>query len=265
MDMCGLLNISRSYYYKVLKLKKVIKNTNNNCYDELITSIYDSSRGNYGSRKISRQLLKDNVELSRYKVLKRMKHLGLSSLYHKRSFKPYKCHKTDLNNYPNIVDQQFTSKVSKQILTSDVTYFKYKSGFAYVCFIVDLYNREIVSCSVGIKHDAQLVMNSLNQLNLDKVAIFHSDRGREFLNDKVRLMLDKYSVLHSLSKPGYPYDNAVSENLFGILKREWCSNKYTDILILTRDIEEFVTYYNNFRLHSKLNYQSPVEYRLKAL
>ena len=192
-----------------------------------------------------------------------MKRLGLSSLYHKRSFKPYKKHKTDLKDYPNIINQNFTSNEPRKLITSDLTYIKLNDSYAYVCFIIDLYNREIISHSIGLKHDSKLVIDSLNKINLKKSDVFHTDRGKEFLNNSVKKILDNYNVKHSLSKPGFPYDNAVSENLFGILKREWIVKKYTNYNKLNNDINEFVKYYNTFRLHSKLEYNSPIEFRIK--
>lgn len=263
--MCKILKISRRNYYRIKKSKSKVIKCSDNCYDEIIKKEYDSSNGNYGSRKISKKLAKNNIFISEYKVLKRMKYIGLSSLYHKRRTKPYSKSNSVTQKYPNIINQIFDGYQKRFALTSDVTYIKVGDKFLYVCFIVDLYNREIISYSIGRQHSSDLILNALNAINLESSAIFHTDCGSEFVNYRVKQVLDSNKVEHSLSKPGCPYDNAVSENLFGILKREWINNKYNNEQMLRIDIQEFVNYYNVFRIHSKLNYMSPIEYRLAAM
>ncbi len=138
----------------------------------------------------------------------------------------------------------------------------FKTSFIYICFVVDLYNREILAHGVSDKHDSNFVYDTLTKINLNRVDIFHSDRGSEFLNHKIHDLLISHGVKQSASRPGCPYDNAVSENLFGIFKREWMKGKYHSIEELQNDVDDFVNNYNYFRVHSTLNYQAPIEYRL---
>lgn len=266
-DMCEFLKISRSYYYKLVKLRLAIKNKlideEDSRIDERIIAINTTNK-HYGSRKISALLRREGINLTHYKVLKRMKKLGISSLYNVRKrFKPYGNNNSEATvKLANLVDQQFSPQKEREVITSDLTYIKFKNKFLYICFVIDLYNREIITYSTGEKHDAELVISALNNINMKTVTIFHSDRGKEFINDKIGKLLLINDVLQSVSKPGCPYDNAVSENLFGIFKREWMKQNYDSLKELEDDVAEFVHNYNYFRIHSRLNYQSPIEYRL---
>lgn len=266
--MCQFLKISRSYYYKLAKLRAAINNVDKlevrQEINKRIEDIYNSSNKMYGCRKISACLAKEKIDLSAYKVLKMMKESGLSSLYNKRKkYRIYKQTKVKFNEQiSNVLEQKFEQSTERKVISSDLTYVPFENKFLYICFVIDLFNREIISHGVSDKHDAQFVYNTLTNINLDKVQVFHSDRGSEFLNYKIHKLLNDHNVVQSASKPGCPYDNAVSENLFGIFKREWMKKSYKSIEELNDDVNDFVLNYNNFRLHSKLNYKSPIEYRI---
>jgi transposase InsO family protein len=262
-----MLKISRSYYYKLVKLKYAISSA----FDEAeearlqarVESIYNASKRMYGCRKIAAMLAKENIHLSPYKVLKIMRNNGLSSLYRKKKrFQPYSNKRSDTTDRVNVLEQHFTQNKVRKMITSDLTYIPFGNSFLYVCFVVDLYNREIIAHGVSDRHDADFVYQTLSSINLKKTEVFHSDRGTEFINQRVEKLLEENGVVRSVSKAGYPYDNAVSENLFGIFKREWMKELYTSIEMLRDDVNDFVNNYNIFRIHSHLNYQSPVEFRL---
>ncbi|MFV0342068.1 MAG: IS3 family transposase [Anaerocolumna sp.] len=265
--MCKLLGISRSYYYKLLKLQNAVNKITQReeQVSTRIIDIWESSKMMYGSRKISAILKKEGINLSRYQVLRLMKKLGISSLYNKNTkFKPYKCKSHITQNGENLLNQEFYIWTEREVLTSDLTYVKCADKFGYVCFVLDLFNREIVACNVSLSHDATFVLETLNQINISKTHIFHSARGTEFVNQQIDKLLEDNGVTRSLSKTGCPFDNAVSENLFGLFKREWAKERYSTLEELKNDVDDFVHNYNNFRVHSKLSYMSPVEYRLSV-
>ncbi len=265
--MCEFLDVSRSYYYKLLKLENIIsKDTarKEQIFNRII-DIWKSSKMMYGSRKITAILQKEGIYLSRFQVLRVMKSLGICSLYNKATkFKPYKGKSHVTQNGENLLKQEFDSWGERDVLTSDLTYVKCADKFGYVCFVIDLFNREIVAYDVSLKHDADFVLETLNQINISKTYMFHSDRGTEFVNKLIDKLLEENNVKRSLSKTGCPFDNAVSENLFGLFKREWAKDKYSTLEELKSDVNDFVYNYNNFRVHSQLKYMSPVEYRLSA-
>lgn len=261
--MCRLLNISRQTYYNHLKRddKKKVKELQE--IDNNVKRTFDNSRGSYGTRTIKATLEREGIVYSRPKISESMKRQHLKSKYNmKRKYNKQTYNKQEL---PNIVERKFKQPMN-EVLTSDLTYFKIGSVTYYICFIIDLYNSEIVGFSIGANKTAELVLQAFTEIkfNLNKVKVFHTDRGTEFKNEKIDKLLSEHKIIRSLSSPGCPYDNAVSESAFKTLKHAWLKgNEYTDILELRNDINTYVTWYNNIRPHSKLDYLSPVEYRLK--
>ncbi|SES42404.1 Integrase core domain-containing protein [Psychrobacillus sp. OK032] len=107
------------------------------------------------------------------------------------------------------------------VLVSDLTYVKVGNRWNYICFLIDLYNREIVGYSIGEKKDAALVQRAFASVKypLGQVKVFHTNRGSEFKNVGIDELLSKYKIKRSLSQKGDPYDNAVAEATFKILKK----------------------------------------------
>ena len=127
------------------------------------------------------------------------------------------------------------------------------------------FNREIVGFSVGKKKTAELVYEAFlnSNINLMKVKIFHTDRGSEFNNKIIDNMLKAFNIERSLSHKGCPYDNAVAEATYKILKTEFALNRvFTDLYELRLALADYVNWYNNVRIHGSLGYLTPVEYAL---
>ena len=102
-----------------------------------------------------------------------------------------------------------------------------------------------------------------NTLCLKKIKIFHTGRGNEFKNKIIDEALDAFEIKRSLSKKGCTYDNAVAEAGYKIIKTEFSFNKvFNSLEELQLDLRSYIFWYNNKRIHSALNYMTPVEYRL---
>ena len=98
---------------------------------------------------------------------------------------------------------------------------------------------------------------------MKKVKIFHTDRGNEFKNNIIDEILETFEIQRSLSKKGCRYDNAVAEAGYKIIKTEFAFNRiFNSLEELKIEIRSYVLWYNNKRIHSSLNYMTPVEYRL---
>ncbi len=227
-----------------------------------ITEIWESSRKMYGSRKISKALEKEGIFLSSFIVLKLMNRLNINSFYHVKKKRPYNKSKVNTVIDMNILNQKFDGYGELEVLTSDLTYVKLKDKFGYVCFVTDLFNREIIAYGASLKHDSDFVLDVLSGIKVNKTRIFHSDQGHEFKNSNVKSFLRHHNIIHSLSRPGIPQDNAISEGLFAIFKKEWAKGQYDSLEELEIDVANFVHNYNYFRIHSKLDYKSPIEFRV---
>ena len=92
---------------------------------------------------------------------------------------------------------------------------------------------------------------------------YNTDRGNEFKNRIIEEALETFDIRRSLSHKGCPYDNAVAEATYKIIKTEFAFNKrFENLRELERELFDYVNWYNNVRIHSSLDYKTPVEYRL---
>ena len=215
--MCRTLNIPRSLVY--YKKKARVYNTK---LENAVIAEFRASKNNYGSRKIKRELAKQNIVASRRKIRQIMDKYRLVSNY---TIKQYKVHKTSCNEYKteSIVNREFDNRRDLEILVSDLTYVNVAGKWHYICLLINLFNREIVGYSAGAKKDASLVYEAFmnTNINLTKVNIFHTDRGNEFKNKVIDEVLGAFKIKRSLSKKGCPYDNAVAEASYKIIKTEF--------------------------------------------
>lgn len=256
--MCKLLNISRSLIYYTPKGQLYDSKLEN-----LIVKIFKDSRNNYGSRKIKEKLKYYDYIVSRRLVRRIMIKYALVSNY---TIKQYKVHHTKPNedNINNILDRKFNSNSTLDVVVSDITYVNVNGSWNYICILIDLFNREIVGYAAGKHKAASLIKHAFNRINapLNKINIFHTDRGSEFKNTLIDELLLGFNIKRSLSKKGCPYDNAVAEATFKILKTEFTFNKnFNTFEELERSLFDYVNWYNNVRIHGSLGYQTPVGYK----
>ncbi|CCI63597.1 Transposase insF for insertion sequence IS3A/B/C/D/E/fA [Streptococcus dysgalactiae subsp. equisimilis AC-2713] len=174
--MCRWLNMPRSSYYY-----QAVESVSETEFEETIKRIFLESESRYGSRKIKICLNNEGITRSRRRIRRIMKRLNLVSVYQKTTFKP---HSRDKNEapIPNHLDRQFKQERPLQALVTDLTYVRVGNRWAYVCLIIDLYNREIIGLSLGWHKTAELVKQAIQSIPyaLTKVKMFHSDRGKEF-------------------------------------------------------------------------------------
>jgi len=260
--MCKALEISRSTYYsyKEPETKKDVLN-------DLVVKIFNENQHVYGTRKLKVELAKKKHTVSRRRIAKIMRFNGLVSAY---TIKKYRAHKSTVNNeqQPNIVDRQFNGKKPHEVIVSDLTYVRVGNDWNYICVLLDLHNREIVGYSCGRHKDAQLVYDALATVksNLNSFSIFHTDRGSEFKNYLIDDLLKEFNIRRSLSAKGCPYDNAVAEAQFKIIKTEFVRfRKFKNIEHLKTELMAYVYWFNNKRIHGSLGYKSPVEFRQPLL
>ena len=137
-----------------------------------------------------------------------------------------------------------------------------------MCLLVGLADRGIVGHSAGRTRDASLVLGAFATLDfpLTDVQVFHTDRGSEFDNTRIDEPLDVFDIKRSLSRKGNPYDNAVVESTNRPLRKELVyRNHYATIGQLRRDLNDYVWWSDNQRLHSTLGYRSPKEFTEQGL
>lgn len=140
----------------------------------------------------------------------------------------------------------------------------------YLAGIVDLFSRRVVGWAMSDSNDTALALAALDRaLRLRKPSpglMHHSDRGSPYGSDEYIARLDAAGILRSMSRKGDCWDNAVAESLFSTLEFE-CRGLHTfaDLADAQRIIGEYIdSFYNTERLHSTIDYASPIEYEVMS-
>ena len=153
-------------------------------------------------------------------------------------------------------------------IVSDLTYVRVGGKWNYVCLLVDLHNREIVGHAASGGKDARLVKAAFATLGFPPadIDVLRANRGSEFANPGIDDLLEAFDIRRSLSRKGYPYDNTVIESTNRILKKGLIYRRaFTDLGQLRRELNSYVRWRNEKRMHSTLGYMSPVEFRNAGL
>lgn len=261
--MCTVLQLPRSTYY----YEAQIRDNNDEELTTLVVNVFKKSRNIYGQRKIKRELKKLGWKVSRRRIGRIMKEQGLVSKYTVAQFKPMKttCNESEIGN---TLDRKFDQDQELRVIVSDLTYVRVKQNWHYICVLVDLYNREIIGHSAGSHKSAALVQRAFATVkyNLNRLELFHTDRGSEFKNQLIDQSLKTFGIERSLSKKGTPYDNAVAEATFKTIKTEFVNGRvFSSQQELDIELFDYVNWYNNIRIHGSLDYLTPNEYKLMHL
>lgn len=262
---CRILGVPRSTYHRLRSRPDPAPEPDPVAPDVL--AAHAESKGRYGARRVKAPLERRGVVASRRRISRIMRENGLSSAYGKKRSKahPGKPNEAEL---PNLVAREFNGRAPRTHVCSDLTYVRVAGSWCYVRLLVDLYNREIVGHSAGARKDARLVKAAFATLEfpVSDIEVFHTDRGSEFDNAEIDLMLEAFGIERSLSAKGCPYDNAVDESTNRILKAELVHREtFGTTCELRAKLSDYVHWYNNFRIHSTLGYMSPVEFREAGL
>ena len=256
--MCRVLQVNRStYYYETATKKDESELTAD------IQEIFRKSRNHYGTRKIKKELVDCGKQVSRRRIGRIMKQEGLISSYTTAQFKPQK-DRCNESKVANVLNRQFQNQPYRNVVVSDLTYVRVGNHWNYICILIDLFNREIVGYSAGEHKTAELVKQAFRKVegNLSEIHIFHTDRGNEFKNETIEELLETFHIERSLSHKGCPYDNAVAEATFKVIKTEFVWNEtFHTLEELNIKLWDYVNWYNHHRIHSSLGYQTPVQYR----
>ena len=263
--MLELTGIPKSvYYYQV--------NSNNqpDKYKDAraeIECIYHENQGRYGYRRIKLELRNRGIHLNHKTVQKLMGELGLKS---KIRIKKYRSYRGEVGKKAtNLIERDFTASEPNQKWTTDITEFRMAGRKLYLSPIMDMYNSEIVSYSIS-EHPVMQQIKEMLDLAFEKIPngtnlILHSDQGWQYRQKYYQRRLSEKGIRQSMSRKGNCLDNAIMENFFGLLKSELLYTKDFDSLEDFKvALDDYIYYYNNYRIKEKLKGLSPVQYRLQS-
>lgn len=233
----------------------------------------------FGYRRIYGMLRKQGVIINKKKVQRLVQKLNIQVTSFTRKSRKYSSYKGTIGKVaPNRINRRFETNIPHQKITTDTTEFKYyefddKGNIStkklYLDPFMDMFNREIISYSISKRPSADGIMSALDKaINITSDCqyrrTFHSDQGWAYQMNVYTSRLKSHNILQSMSRKGNCHDNSVMENFFGIMKQEMYYGKtYYNYAELKNAIDKYIKYYNECRIKEKLNWMSPVEYRLK--
>lgn len=269
--MCKVFKVSRSGYYHWLSRKPSARMTSNQEALKLIREIHQASKGRYGSPKITCELQKRGIQISRPRVARIMKAANIKSVVHKR----FKVQTTDSNHgYPvaeNLLNRDFSPDRTGKAWVSDITYVRTIQGWLYLTIIVDLADRKVIGWALSqtLKTIDTVIpawKMAIKHRPLTSELIFHSDRGVQCACHEFRDILKANQwVIQSMSRKANCWDNAVAESFFKTLKTELIHQVEMKTMETAKiEIFEFIEiWYNRKRIHASLGYLTPKEYERK--
>lgn len=232
----------------------------------------------YGYRRIWASLRSMNIPVNRKKVQRLVQSLRLQVRSYTRRSRKYSSYKGTVGRVaPNRLNRRFETCIAHQKITTDTTEFKYYAKDskgstvvrkAYLDVFLDLFNREVLSCSISRHPSAEGIHKALEKAiritsDCPYRRTFHSDQGWAYqMKSYVKRLKDEH-IFQSMSRKGNCLDNSVMENFFALLKQEiYYGYIYHSFEELKEAIRRYINYYNRRRIKEKLGWMSPVEYRL---
>ncbi|HEL0023088.1 TPA: IS3 family transposase, partial [Streptococcus equi subsp. zooepidemicus] len=267
-QLCQLIGVSRSGYYKWLNHKETTSEETNRTLLKTIKELHTKRKGILGYRRMTRAVnRKLGTTYNKKRIRRLMRILGISSII--RRSRGY-CTKTSFVNIEeNILNREFAAHAPNQKWCTDVTFLQYGRGCkAYLSAIKDLYDGSIVAYHISKHNDNPLVMETLRkaiEINSGATPLLHSDRGSQYTSREYRMVTTQYQMTRSMSRVGKCIDNAPIESFFGHFKTECYDLKdYKTFEELVYDIDDYIYFYNNERFQEKHNGLAPLEVRNKA-
>ena len=259
-EMCRFFKVSRSGYYDY------VKRMNIPAWDlplaEKIRECQEQCGKTYGYRRVHIWLERNGIYRNPKTVLRVMQKYGLLSVIRRKKYCNYGEY---LHKYPNLLNRDFSAQRPNQKWVTDISYIHTKQGVLYLSVIRDLYDNSIVAYKTGTEQNINLVLSTIRAAKKkEKVTAelqLHSDQGFQYTSTAYFKLTQSYGITPSMSRRGNPYDNALAENFFSILKTECIYRSklqtYEEARLL---IDEYIHFYNHQRIQIKTKL-TPLEKR----
>lgn len=280
--MLKFFKIAKSSYFYTIKT--FLYEDTDKPLKDLITTIYNENKGRYGYRRVTLELRNKGYIINHKKVKRLMKVLNLFGVQPKAKYKSYKgeigktCKNllldkiVDEKNHKTYYKRNFSTTDINQIWSTDISEFHIAAGKLYLSPIIDVHNREIVSYTISRSPNFKQVTDMLKiafkkHKNLDGL-IFNSDQGWQYQMKQYKDMLKAKGIKQSMSRKGNCYDNCVIEIFFGTMKNEMFYGheyEFETLDDLEKAMHEYIEYFNNKRITTKLKGLTPIMYRHQSL
>ena len=264
--MCKFFGVSRSGYYAfVHRLGRLEKDA---ALAEVIAQQREHSFRTYGYRRMWLWLKSQNIFHNPKTVLRVMKKYNLLSEIRRR--RKWKQMGQQVHKYENLLNREFHADRPNSKWVTDISYIHTRQGVLYLSMIQDLYDNSIVAYKTGTEQTVNLVLDTIRlamKQEEKKVAAelqLHSDQGAQYASQAYFELTQTYGITPSMSRRGNPYDNAMAENFFSILKTE-CIYRHKPATFSEANemIDRYIHFYNHERIQLKTG-EAPLMRRLST-
>ena len=262
--LCKLYGVSPSGYYAWRDRPASQREQEDAHLSQVIVELHQGFRRSYGSRRLHQSLRQKGFSCSVRRVNRLMKALDIkpstTGLYAwqpgRQAFYDSTGNKLADAGHPAGTGEQWGG---------DYTYINTRRGYLYFAVVMDLYTRKVIGWAASRSRNASLTKSALamalNHNAPEPGCLFHSDQGIEYAAHEFRDLISAAGMRQSMSRKGTPIDNAIVESFFHSLKNEAVQRKvYRNEIEAMSELVMYVNFYNHERLHSALDYQSPVNY-----
>lgn len=263
--MCSALQVSRSGYYKHVARGVSARASSDAALLGVMRRIAERHQYRYGSPRMTVALRKQGERCSLNRVARLMTAHGLGARRKKRYRITTHQDQTAIAS-PNRLGQRFRITGINRVWLTDITYIDTDEGWLFLTAVLDLASRRIVGWAMNTTLEQYGVIQALRQAlgrrKPSTALTIHSDRGSQYTSHAFRALLKKHHLTQSMSGTGNCYDNAPMESFFGTLKEELVHRcRYATREEARQSIVDYIElYYNSQRIHSALEYQTPIEW-----
>lgn len=268
-ELYEALDIAKGTFYYRLNHSSDISEKERTKYALMlkIHEVFEDSNQIFGAEKIRALLAREGIRVSNKRVSALMREMGLESV-RVDAKKQYQLREKNVRQ--NLIQRNFKVIKPNQVWVSDITAFKVKGKWFYLCVVIDLFSRKVIGFRISQKSSTQLLTKTFKKTYLDRRKpsnlTFHSDQGSQYTSKTFAALLQECSVTQSLSTPGQPLDNAVAESFFSAFKKEEAYRKdYTSEHHFVESVTKYIDFYNNIRPHQTNHYKTPSEMEAKYL
>ena len=259
-EMCRFFDVSRSGYYDYVKRMDIP--AKDLPLAEKIKECQGKHGKTYGYRRVHIWLERQGIHHNPKTILRVMQKYNLLSEVRRKKYHNYGgC----IHRYDNLLNRDFKADKPNQKWVTDISYIKTGQGTLYLSVIRDLYDNSIVAYKTGTEQNVNLVLSTIRAAKRkEKITAelqLHSDQGFQYASNQYFKLTKSYNITPSMSRKGNPYDNAMAENFFSILKTECIYRTklltYEEARLL---IGQYIDFYNNERIQLKTKL-TPMEFR----
>ena len=252
--MCKFFGVSRSGYYDFVKRISIADR--DAALSRKIQECQNETDKTYGYRRVWKWLRDRNIRRNPKTILRIMKKYGLLSEI--RRHRKWVNMGQQVHKYENLLQRQFRADRPNSKWVTDISYIHTKEGIVYLSMIRDLYDNSIVAYKTASRQTVNLVLDTIRlAMKKEKKRVaaelqLHSDQGFQYTSQAYFKLTQSYGITPSMSRKGNPYDNAMAENFFSILKTECIYRHKPKTFQEANDlIDRYIHFYNHERIQNK--------------